>query len=174
MTERMDRFDEGVEVIVRLLAQETTDFEGEHYRLSQARCEPKPIQRPHLPIAIGGGGEKRTLKTVRGPSGWDGLMADPEEWKHKHEVLTDHCEAIDRDPTRDHVQRPCGYARGDDPEALADAAAERFRVGVDVVVFSMRSPYDVSMIEPLANALAAGIGRGFPLGRTGFTAEGER
>ena len=46
MTERMDRFDEGVEVIVRLLTQETTDFEGEHYRLTAARCEPKPIQRP--------------------------------------------------------------------------------------------------------------------------------
>ena len=156
MTERMDRFDEGVEVIVRLLAQETTDFEGEHYRLSQARCEPKPIQRPQLPIAIGGGGEKRTLKTVaRWAQWWDGLMADPEEWKHKHEVLTDHCEAIDRDPTEITCSVHVGYARGDDPEALADAAAERFQVGVDVVVFSMRSPYDVSMIEPLANALAA-------------------
>jgi hypothetical protein len=70
-------------------------------------------------------------------------------------VLTDHCEAIDRDPTEITCSVHVGYARGDDPEALADAAAERFRVGVDVVVFSMRSPYDVSMIEPLAKALAA-------------------
>ena len=71
--ERMTRFEEGTEVIHLLLSEETTDFEGEHYRLAGARCEPKPIQRPQLPIAIGGGGEKRTLKTVaRWAQWWDG------------------------------------------------------------------------------------------------------
>ena len=159
MTERMDRFDEGVEVIVRLLTQETTDFDGEHYRLAGARCEPKPIQRPQLPIAIGGGGEKRTLKTVaRWAQWWDGLQAEPEEWKRKHEVLNDHCEAIDRDPAEITCSVHVGYSRGDDPEAIADAAEERFQAGADVVVFSMRSPYDVSMVEPLANALAESVG----------------
>ncbi len=156
MKERMDRFDEGVEVIVRLLTQETTDFEGEHYQLTAARCEPKPVQRPNLPIAIGGGGEKRTLRTVaRWADWWDGLQAQPEEWKRKHEVLVDHCEEIDRDPAEITCSVHVGYSRDDDLGAVAAAAAERFEAGADVVVFSMRSPYDVSMVEPLAKALSS-------------------
>ncbi|HEX2404383.1 MAG TPA: LLM class F420-dependent oxidoreductase [Acidimicrobiia bacterium] len=158
MTERMDRFDEGVEVIVRLLTQETTTFEGEHYRLTGARCEPKPVQRPHIPIAIGGSGEKRTLRTVaEWAHWWDGLLLNPDEWKRKHEVLVDHCEAVDRDPAEITCSAHVAYSRGDDPEAIADQAEERFQAGVDVVVFSMRSPYDVSMIEPLAAALATRV-----------------
>src|SRR5688500_4184202 len=54
LKERFDRFDEAVEVIVGLLSQETTTLDGRHYRLRDARCEPKPVQQPHPPICIGG------------------------------------------------------------------------------------------------------------------------
>src|SRR5436305_1224189 len=57
LTERFDRFDEACEVILGLLTNEHTDFAGKHYQLTAARCEPKPIQRPHPPVCIGGGGE---------------------------------------------------------------------------------------------------------------------
>ena len=62
--ERSDRFKEACEVIVGLLTQETTTFNGRYYQLLDARNEPKPIQRPHPPICIGGSGEKRTLRTA--------------------------------------------------------------------------------------------------------------
>ena len=52
-------FDEAVEVIVKLFTETTADFAGKHYQLNEAYCEPKPVQRPHPPIVIGGGGEKR-------------------------------------------------------------------------------------------------------------------
>jgi alkanesulfonate monooxygenase SsuD/methylene tetrahydromethanopterin reductase-like flavin-dependent oxidoreductase (luciferase family) len=64
LRERFDRFDEGCEVLVRLLSQESTDFHGDYYNLTAARCEPKGPQRPHPPIMIGGTGEKRTLRIV--------------------------------------------------------------------------------------------------------------
>ena len=60
--ERFDRFEEACEVLVSLLSEETTDFEGKYYHLKGARNEPKGPQRPHPPICIGGGGEKRTLR----------------------------------------------------------------------------------------------------------------
>src|SRR3954462_13079148 len=62
--ERFDRFDEGVEAIVGLLSQPVTTFHGRHVRLTEARCEPKPVQRPHPPITIGGRGPKRTLRAA--------------------------------------------------------------------------------------------------------------
>ena len=62
MGQRMDRFEEAVEVIDNLLSHEITNFQGKYFQLEQARCEPKGGQQPKPPIVIGGGGEKRTLR----------------------------------------------------------------------------------------------------------------
>ena len=59
--ERFDRFEEACEVLIGLLSQETTTFDGKFYQLKDARNEPKGPQKPHPPICIGGSGEKRTL-----------------------------------------------------------------------------------------------------------------
>ena len=64
VTERFDRLDEACQVLIGLLSQETTDFAGKFYHLTAARNEPKGPQRPHPPICIGGGGEKRTLRIL--------------------------------------------------------------------------------------------------------------
>jgi len=152
--ERMDRFEEGLEVIVSLLTEEETTFDGDYYRLSGARCEPKPLQKPHPPIVIGGTGRKRTLRAVaRRAQMWDALRADRSEWAELREVLNGHCEAVGRDPDEITCSVHLSYGRDDDPAALAEAAAQRFVEGVDLVVFSMASPYDASMLEPLAEAL---------------------
>ena len=68
LTERFDRFDEACECIVGLLTQETTDFSGKYFTLTNARNNPAGVQKPHPPICIGGGGVKRTLAaTAHGP-----------------------------------------------------------------------------------------------------------
>src|SRR5205814_2431932 len=58
LRERFDRFDEALEIIVKLLTETTANFQGKHYQLTDAYNEPKPVQKPHPPIVIGGGGEK--------------------------------------------------------------------------------------------------------------------
>src|SRR5258708_10305560 len=61
--ERSDRFEEACEVLTGLLSpQETTTFKGRYYQLTDARCNPKPVQQPHPPICIAGSGEKRNLR----------------------------------------------------------------------------------------------------------------
>ncbi len=60
--ERFDRFEEACQVLIGLLSQETTNFDGKYYQLKDARNEPKGPQQPHPPICIGGSGEKRTLQ----------------------------------------------------------------------------------------------------------------
>ncbi len=156
--ERMDRFDEGVEIIARMLTQDTTSFTGRFYELSEARCEPKGPQRPHPPIVIGGVGEKRTLRTVaRWAQMWDALRIEPDAWRHKHDVLVAHCEAVGRDPAEITCSAHVMAAPDDAPGELADRAARLFEAGIDLAIFSLRSPYRAAQVEPLATALA-GLG----------------
>src|SRR5687768_12526500 len=99
LKERFDRFDEACEVLVGLLSDTTTDFEGRHYRLTAARCEPKPVQQPHPPICIGGTGEKRTLRaTARWAQHWNFPGGAVEEFVRKREILAGHCAELGRDP----------------------------------------------------------------------------
>ncbi len=160
MKQRMDRFDEGVEVVVKLLTQETTTFDGEYYRLVDARCEPKPIQQPTPPIVIGGKGEKRTLRTVaRHADYWDAMFpGEPADWVRLNDILLGHCEAVGRDPAEIRRSIHFRWAPDDDPQELADRAMGYAAVGVDVVIFSMRGPYLAGLLEPLATALTAARG----------------
>jgi alkanesulfonate monooxygenase SsuD/methylene tetrahydromethanopterin reductase-like flavin-dependent oxidoreductase (luciferase family) len=129
LRERFDRFDEGVEVIVRLLSDTTTTFDGRYLRLTEARCEPKPVQLPHPPITIGGRGPKRTLRAVaRWAQQWNALTQSPEEWRGLREILAGHCAQIGRDP----AEITCSVnvrigPDGDVREAAEQAAAYRMQ-----------------------------------------------
>ena len=100
--ERSDRFEEACEVIVGLLSNETTSFKGAFFELTEARCEPKPVQRPHPPICVGGSGEQRTLRTAaRFAQHWNFVGGTVEEFRHKRDVLHQHCADVGRDTGRD-------------------------------------------------------------------------
>ena len=97
MKGRLDRLDEACAVVTSLLRNDRTTFTGEHYALVDAPLEPKPIQS-RLPLLIGGGGEKRTLKiAARWADEWN-VWGDPALLAHKGSVLAQHCEQIGRDP----------------------------------------------------------------------------
>ena len=152
--ERMTRFEEGLEVIVGLLTQETTTFHGEFYDLEEAWCEPKGPQRPHPPIVIGGTGERRTLRAVaRWAQWWDALMSDPAEWTRLYGVLEGHCADLGRDPSE--ITTSVHVRTGDkSANELTDHAGELFEIGVDVAIFGFTSPYDPDRLTELADALA--------------------
>ena len=100
--ERMDRFEEACGLITELFRRRRTSFTGEHYQMVDAPLEPKPIQAP-LPLMIGGGGEKRTLRiTARYASEWN-VWGTPEVMVHKQSVLDAHCSDLHRDPSE--IQR---------------------------------------------------------------------
>ena len=155
LKERSDRFEEGMEVIVSLLAQPTTDFSGAWYELTDARCEPKPVQ-DRIPVVVGGKGKQRTLRTAaRFADQWDMTFpAQPSEWLELDEVLRGHCERVGRDQSEITRSIHLGFAEDDDPAALRDQAALFFDVGVDVVVWSMRGAVDAGRLALLADALA--------------------
>ena len=99
LRERFDRLEEACAVLDLLLTRETASFDGAYYRLTDARCEPKPVQRPRPPFVIGGGGEKRTLRiAARFADQWNLPGGTPEVLAHKIEVLHEHCADVGRDP----------------------------------------------------------------------------
>jgi len=94
---RLDRFEEACAVVRSLLDNERTTFDGQHYRLVDAPCDPKPVQA-RLPLLLGGGGEKRTLRIVaRYADEWN-IWGTAEVVAQKSGVLARHCEAVGRDP----------------------------------------------------------------------------
>jgi F420-dependent oxidoreductase-like protein len=97
--ERLRRLDEACHVIRSLLTRDRTDFDGEAYRLRDAPLEPKPVQA-RLPLLIGGGGERVTLRiAARHADEWN-VWGTPELLRHKMQVLDRHAEALGRDPAR--------------------------------------------------------------------------
>lgn len=95
---RIDRMKEAVEIIKALWTQERTTYVGKSFEVNDAFCEPKPLQKPHPPITIGGAGEKFTLKvTAQYANRADfGYLPSIEEYKDKLMVLENHCKAIGR------------------------------------------------------------------------------
>jgi F420-dependent oxidoreductase-like protein len=96
--ERLNRLEEACEVITSLLRERRTSFAGQHFRVIDAPNQPIPVQ-PRLPVLIGGGGERRTLRiAARYADEWNS-WSTPEVLAHKLAVLHAHCEALGRDPS---------------------------------------------------------------------------
>ncbi|HMG34134.1 MAG TPA: LLM class F420-dependent oxidoreductase [Blastocatellia bacterium] len=94
--QRINRCDESIEIIKRLWTEDTVDFDGQYYRLSGARCDPKPLQRPRPPLMIGGSGEKLMLRVIaRHADQWN-TFGPPELFRHKIGVLKEHCASVGR------------------------------------------------------------------------------
>ncbi len=95
---RLDMLEEAVQIISRMLTRERTTFSGVHYQVDDASCLPPPVQK-HLPIWIGGVGEKRTLKIVADHAdGWNAAYLSAREFARLNEVLNHWCEEEARDP----------------------------------------------------------------------------
>jgi len=94
---RLARLEEACQVIQALYTEKSASFRGQHYQLEVASLEPKPVQSP-LPLLIGGGGEKVTLRiAARYADEWN-VWGDVETLRHKNQVLDAHCKDVGRDP----------------------------------------------------------------------------
>ena len=96
--DRIGMLAETVEIVRSMWTERETTYSGQHYEIKRAQCDPKPIQQPHPPIWIGGGGEQLTLRTVARHADCSNFGGPPEQWAHKRDVLRDHCAAVGRDP----------------------------------------------------------------------------
>ena len=95
--ERIAVLRETVEIVKSMWSEPDTTYEGKYFQLKGAQCDPKPVQQPHPPIWIGGGGEQLTLRVVARHADRSNFGGKPDEFRHKCEVLKGHCKAVGRD-----------------------------------------------------------------------------
>lgn len=176
--ERLGWLDDAAAIARGLLDGQTVTVHGDRYRLDQARHAPPPVQS-RLPLMIGGGGERRTLRTVAAYADLWNVTANPEVVARKNAVLDQHCAALGRDPAditrtvtiklviRDTVAdarrvwadqlAANGMRREDYPDVLLGPPAAIARtlrryqeLGVSAVIVDAPAPYDGETIERLA------------------------
>jgi F420-dependent oxidoreductase-like protein len=95
--ERLKRLEEALQIIKGMWTNDRFSFRGKYYRISEALCYPKPVQKPCPPILVGGSGEKVTLKLVAKYGDACNLVGGAKTVKAKLEKLKEHCKAVGRD-----------------------------------------------------------------------------
>jgi F420-dependent oxidoreductase-like protein len=108
LPERLKRLDEACEVIRLLWTQQRSDFNGRYYQLSGAPLQPRPIQKPHPELMIGGGGERVTLRIVASHADHWNVWGGPKVLALKSAILEQHCTNIGRDYK--HIRRSVNMA----------------------------------------------------------------
>ena len=180
--ERLDKLEEAVPLMRRLLDGEHVSHEGRFYTFTDALSEPRPIQA-HLPILVGGSGPQKTLRTVaRHADGWN-TSGDVPALRERLDILARHCADAGRDmseieltvsfPTivRDTVEDAVERRRSQlaengipEPEDIPtlmgppEAIAETFRpyrdLGFSTVIVRMPAPFDRETIDRLPEVLS--------------------
>jgi F420-dependent oxidoreductase-like protein len=155
--ERIRRLDEACELTKLLWTQHLTDFDGRYYQLKEARCEPKPVQKPYPPFVIGGGGEQLTLRVAaRHADIWNLGGGTPDVFRHKVRVLHEHCAAIGRDPAEITLSTQF-RVNNDDLAETTRAVQEMVDAGVTHVVLNLSPPYPEGIVARLADEVIPNV-----------------
>jgi alkanesulfonate monooxygenase SsuD/methylene tetrahydromethanopterin reductase-like flavin-dependent oxidoreductase (luciferase family) len=180
--ERVRRLDEACQIIRRLWTEPVVDFDGRFYHLTEAYCEPKPVQQPAPPFIIGGAGEQLTLRVVArhadvwnypglvlsgsAPAGASSVAIGVEDFQRKSRVLDGYCTEIGRDPA--------GLARSvqlifgrEDTEATRQLLQAFIAAGATHLVLGVRQgPYAGlarwlcdEIIEPVRGAVGSSVSK---------------
>jgi F420-dependent oxidoreductase-like protein len=174
--ERFERLEETVQIILRMWAGDERPFEGKHYRPARPLNSPNCLQRPHPPLLIGGGGERRTLRLVAQYADACNLIHSPalgrdlDVVRHKLEVLQEHCarlgrpyEAIEKTAWTELAlaARPTGSQRT--PAQALEELYPFAELGIDHVIThdpNLHEPGQVELLGELARLAAPLVPRG--------------
>jgi alkanesulfonate monooxygenase len=146
--ERFERLEEALQIFLQMCSDDESPYDGKHYQLGRTLNVPQSLRRPHPPILIGGGGEKKTLRLVAQYAQACNLFAAP-ELAHKLDVLREHCADVGRD--YDEIEKTVMMrldlgADGEHLDETLDQMRGYAELGVTHVHSSIR---DVDTIRPL-------------------------
>jgi F420-dependent oxidoreductase-like protein len=129
-------------------------FQGRHYRAERLLNSPQGLTRPRIPIMVGGGGEKKTLRLVAQYADACNVFGSPENVARKYSILDEHCAAVGRDPAeieRSTLQNvrlgPSSSARTESPQEVVDRFGELSDAGADSVIFELKDVHVPEYLE---------------------------
>jgi F420-dependent oxidoreductase-like protein len=185
--ERIRRLDEAAQIIKMLWTQKQSTFDGRYYKLTDAYCEPKPVQQPRPPLMIGGSGEKLMLRVIARHADLWNTFGSPELFRHKLGILAEHCQAVGRDineievswagttfitdsaAEKDEAIRKAAAKFGLEPDQVApgilvgpvEEIRDRMRrfieAGITHFIFIVEAPFDHNTIRRLAEEVIPSV-----------------
>ena len=169
--ERLAILDESAACLRGLLRDDKTTFTGNHFQLTDAQNVPRPVN-PELPLWIGGGGERKTLRTVaKYADGWNVPFISPDQFAAKRAVLAEHCEAVGRDISEITCAINVGYSQSEEDfekqfgllrmgvrpgvlmgsdQEIVDKLGAYVEAGAGQVNIAVRAPWDPEALERFA------------------------
>jgi alkanesulfonate monooxygenase SsuD/methylene tetrahydromethanopterin reductase-like flavin-dependent oxidoreductase (luciferase family) len=157
--ERLRRLDEALTIIKRLWTEPRTTFEGRYYSVFDAPCEPKPVQRPHPPIMIGGGRAGTMRLTAKHADAWNGIgsatfCADPElAIAPTHDKAEELAERVSAGHSR-RLEDGRGLWVLGTPDEVREQVGAYVRVGVSHLIFAVPFPFQRGGLELFAREVA--------------------
>jgi F420-dependent oxidoreductase-like protein len=146
VAERFERLEETLQICLQMWHGDEKPYQGKYYHLERPLNSPQSLSRPHPPIMIGGGGEKKTLRLVAKYADACNLFAGRDEAR-KLDVLRQHCEAVGRD--YDTIYKTAYYAfdpsRG--TQRIIDELGALAELGFDAALGAVRNVWDVRPVE---------------------------
>lgn len=147
---RFEMLEECLQIAKQMWSDNNGPYNGKHYQLAETLCVPQPLSRPHPPILVAGGGEKKTLRLVAQYADACNLFGDLELLKKKLDILKGHCDALGRDyesiekTTLDTVHLAPGKMSAKDVIEKCKALAD---LGVDQALFNMPNVHEIEPLE---------------------------
>jgi F420-dependent oxidoreductase-like protein len=146
VAERFERLEETLQICLQMWHGDESPYHGKHYQLERPLNSPQSLSRPHPPIMIGGGGEKKTLRLVARYADACNVFAGRDEAR-KLDVLRQHCEAVGRD--YDTIYKTVYYAfnTSQGAQRIIDDLATLAGLGFDAAIGGVLNVWDVSPVE---------------------------
>jgi len=146
VAERFERLEETLQICLQMWHGDESPYHGKHYQLERPLNSPQSLSRPHPPIMIGGGGEKKTLRLVARYADACNVFAGRDEAR-KLDVLRQHCEAVGRD--YDTIYKTVYYAfnTSQGAQRIIDDLGTLAGLGFDAAIGGVVNVWDVSPLE---------------------------
>jgi F420-dependent oxidoreductase-like protein len=154
--ERFERLEETLQIVEQMWSESNAAYDGTHHHLAETLNVPATISRPHPPILIGGGGEKKTLRLVAQYADACNLFPSP-ELPHKLEVLKEHCAKLGRDYAE--IEKTTLSRSYPDPndrstiQQTLETLEYQASLGIDQVTLNMGNLSDPSIVELAAKEI---------------------
>lgn len=163
MAERFERLEETLQIALQMWSDDEGPYDGDHYHLEETINVPGPVQQPHPPIVIGGGGEKKTLRLVAKYADACNLnVTEVDEVAHKLQVLREHCDAEGRDYAAIEKTMQGGAADPNaDPDAFLAYAERLAALGIEHIQLRTQTDDPAGYVARFGETVAprlAGIG----------------
>jgi F420-dependent oxidoreductase-like protein len=148
--ERFERLEETLQICLRMWRGDESPYHGKHYQLERPLNSPQSLSRPHPPIMIGGGGEKKTLRLVARYADACNLFTGRDE-AHKLDVLRQHCEAVGRD--YDTIYKTAYYVFNTSKGTgqIVDDLGRLAELGFNAAIGAVAGVWDVRPLEQIGN-----------------------